>query len=479
MLTTQSAIHPRPTFGSSVAKRGTQMTLDQLKRWLITRSNFIDQRAVVQKAGAPVNSMMLAAGAAYTGWNAYKAKPEDRRKTLIRDVLVLTAAIGGSVLAAKRFKPIAEEGELLVESALKNLGILKEKGSLTQGAKDFQDAFGHTPLLDTLKKHFKGFKEKDTLTTKDLETLYDKIAATSKVGKEKVGQVFEMLFDNGEGFKQEMLEALKFFGIGGIGVLSGIGGGLLANKINGVNDRDAVPNMIKEGIFQFVANIALCAVGAGAALCLLNADQWAPGKTAKRIAGNFTGFVNNSPLKKLYRTGIVMMGLCLGIFGGSHIANYVGQKYVNPLLDKLQGKQPSPEQSTGKRKLEVCDMMLHMDDVPTAMAIAGTAVLGPWIIPFFPISGYRAGIGYRNDESAKKGKAAANAQNTPGTSVSHRFTYPTGFAVQGAGMQHQPPFASYYSHPSQWAGQTTGPAGYSMGVQPFGQMQPPVNRFRY
>lgn len=479
MLTTQCASpKTQPTFGSRAAiQRGTG---DALKRWLITRSNYIDQRAVVQWAGNPVNKMMWGVGAAFTAWNTAKAKPEDRWKTLIRDGLVLTAAIGGSILAARRFKPLAQEGELLVESAKKNLGLKLEKGTLTDGAKEFKKAFANTSLRKELKAHFKDLKDTHAFKTADLEKLYDKIASVPGIGKKRVNEVFEMLFDNGEGFQEEMKEALKFFGIGGIGVLSGIAGGLVANKINGVNEPDTIPNMIKEGIFQFVANIALCAVGAGAALGLLNSDKLLSGKPAE-IAGKFTGFINNSPLKKLYRTGIVMLGLCLGIFGGSHIANYVGQKYVNPLLDKLQGKSPSPERATGKRKLEMCDVMLHLDDVPTAMAIAGTAILGPWIIPFFPVSGYRAGIGYRNDGSNKNPKVATAPKPTMPPGMQNRFAYPSAYPLQGDGLQSQPSFASYYPQANAFNWGT----GVSQGSfqrpqsQPIWPRQGASNQFRY
>jgi hypothetical protein len=336
--------------------------------------------------------MMIAAGAGYTAWHVLKEQPEERRKTFIRDSLVLTGAIGGSILAAKRWKPLEEEGALLVEHA-KN--ALKSDGF----NKDFPE------VVQRLKQKFESLSDEHFLTKKDLEKLYEEIAAIPEVGHKKVGEVFEKLFDDGEGFQDEMKEALKFFGIGGIGVLGGIGGGMVANQINNVHEKWTVPNMIKEGIFQFVANIALCAVGAGAALGVLNSDELLGGKSALYPAAKaFTDSINNSPLKKLLRTGIILMGLSLGIVGGSHIANYVGSKWVNPLLDKLQGNPPSLKGLDDTRRLEVCDVVLHADDIPTAAAIAGTAILGPWIIPFFPVSGYRAGIGYRNDPASKAQK---------------------------------------------------------------------------
>lgn len=378
--------------------------------------NYIDQASVVKKYGAPVNYLMLLAAAGVTGYHTLQAQPEEKKKVLIRDALVLSATVGGTIFASggllafkqllnpklteetvngfkglikQGMKPLQDEGENLLERMSKSLPKLKEA----------EEKISKT-LLDKLEGIHTAKKDQEHFTKEELHKIYELIKEHEP---KKVNDIFGKIFGEDGGLWDEIVEAKDFFVIGALGVLSGIGGGLLANKINGVKDPEKVPNMVKEGIFQFVANIGMCAVGAGSALALMNPAGWAP-ESLKKPAEKITYAFHKAPGNKLYRFGGVLAGLSVGILGGSHIANYVGQHYVNPMLDKIQGKESRPPEEQGKRHIEGMDMVLHVDDIPTAAAIAGTAILGPWIMPFFPVSGYKAGIGYRNDEKAKKSK---------------------------------------------------------------------------
>ncbi len=71
----------------------------------------------------------------------------------------------------------------------------------------------------------------------------------------------------------------------------------------------------------------------------------------------------------------------------------------------LNTRQP---QNAEKRKIEFSAAILHLDDVPTAMALTGVKIIEPVILLFFAFSGYRTGIGYRNDASAHKPQRASN-----------------------------------------------------------------------
>jgi hypothetical protein len=425
--------------GASVAQAGESFK-DKLARGMVIRGNYIDQGAVVRKYGWPVNYMMLAAAAGVTGYHTWKAQPEEKKKVLTRDALILGATVGGTIFASggllafkqllkpnmvvnetvegfkgfllQGMKPLHAEGESLMKEVADNFKVANKIG----------DQSVSKELYESVKKHLEVKKdewlpENHVFSLDDLRKIYNDV---KKYEPKKVNEIFNKIFAGEEGLKEEVQEASEFFAIGLLGVLSGIGGGLLANKINGEKDPEKTPDMVKEGIFQFVANIGMCAVGAGSALALMNPKGWAP-KALEKPANAVTEFFHHSAGSKLYRFGGVLAGLSVGILGGAHIANYVGRHYVNPVLDKIQGKESKPPEEQEKRHIEGMDMVLHVDDIPTAAAIAGTAILGPWIMPFFPVSGYRAGIGYRNDEKAKqKNKPEAK---TPQVNTANSATY--------------------------------------------------------
>lgn len=512
-LPLQKPLLPNQTMVRFAGNPVQNLTLGQkATRFLSVYGNYIDQRAVVQRFGWPVNRAMVAAGVGLTGWHAFKAQPEERKKVLVRDALVLGGTIGGTILAsgglvglkqlvtpielvehkvgeklgekAKALalygaKPLAEEGKHLVEEAKKSIDKLP--GEIENL---------HPQVVQTLKNHLDNLGDEAELSTQKLKNLYDKLF---EFEPKRVGEIFEKIFDENEeevlkgglkkesALKKEIGEAINFFGIGAIGVLSGIGGGLVANKINGVKDPEKTPNMVKEGIFQFVANIGMCAVGAGSALVLMKPNEWidkvSSSESVRKAAKTVDQIFNHSAGSKLYRFGGVLAGLSVGILGGAHIANYVGRHWVNPALDKIQGKPSKPPEQQGKRHIEGMDMVLHVDDIPTAAAIAGTAILGPWIMPFFPVSGYKAGIGYRNDESAKKSKdkkqnfgklpgmvpgqdALSQAASTTNKAFAAGGNSP--FSQTGFGMSAVPPQAFGQQRPN---------SPFSNYASPFGQFR--------
>lgn len=395
-----------------------------LAKTLSVWGNYIDQASIVRKSGRPVNWMMITAASGLTGYHFWKAQPEEKKKVLTRDALVLGAAVGGTMFAAgglaafrqlvnPKFIPaVAKDAPFLKKFILQGAKPLHAEGEeLAKHAKAYLEKLSqpegnkiHSDLRQFLEEKLGKLKDDYTFSRDELGEIYDNI---KKYEPEKVSKIFTQLFSGNEGLVHEVQEAMEFFGIGLAGVLSGIGGGLLANKINGLKDPEKTPDMVKEGIFQFVANIGMCAVGAGSALALMSPEEWAPkiSEKLKKPAEKVTEFFHESAGSKVYRFGGVLAGLSVGILGGAHIANYVGRHYVNPVLDKIQGKESKPPEAQEKRHIEGMDMVLHVDDIPTAAAIAGTAILGPWIMPFFPVSGYRAGIGYRNDEKAKQKNA--------------------------------------------------------------------------
>ena len=135
--------------------------------------------------------------------------------------------------------------------------------------------------------------------------------------------------------------------------------------------KEKVPNKIKEGTYQYLANIFLCNVGAGTALAILE-KCGVKGKTPRAL-GMIAGIITT------------------GIIGGSAIANAIGNKIINPIF-----KKEKTNNLYNERRPEALDIGLHVDDIATVAIMSGLKWIEPALPIMYAISGYRAGIGYRN-----------------------------------------------------------------------------------
>lgn len=159
---------------------------------------------------------------------------------------------------------------------------------------------------------------------------------------------------------------MSVFGL--IPVLGGIAGGIAGDRLTCDDYRDKIPNKIKEGAYQYLANIFLCNIGAGAALGILEKMN-IKSKSARAL-----GMV----------TGIILTG----VIGGSAIANLIGRKVINRCFKHQNCNEAD-------RKPEPLDICLHSDDIATVAVMSGLKWIEPALPALYSISGYRAGIGYR------------------------------------------------------------------------------------
>lgn len=157
---------------------------------------------------------------------------------------------------------------------------------------------------------------------------------------------------------------------GAVPVAGGIAGGVVADKLTEKNWKDKVPNKIKEGIYQYLANIFMCNIGAGVALGIL--EKMNIKSKGARCVGMVSGI------------------LLTGVIGGSAIANFIGNKFINPLVSKDKKKDI--------RTPELIDLGLHTDDIATVSLLSGLKWIEPSLPLLYSVSGYRAGIGYRNSD---------------------------------------------------------------------------------
>lgn len=329
---------------------------------------YLDQPALVKGLSKAVPSIALTGAAAQTAVDTYSAPKECKKKIFIRDVLALSgalvgafAAIKGFKIGAKHFKGIEDHSELISS---------KIDGVLTLLNKDSASASSVKKIKDEKYVSFKQMKELfNSLKEKINEVIPDSHAETAKEIFKKLGH-------------------LSF--IGALPVIGGVAGGVAADKINGANIAKTSKNKIKEGFYQYLANIALCNIGAGAALAVM--DKLKIKSNGVRLAGMLTGIAS---------VGIV--------FGGT-IANFIGKNIINPLLE---GPVQCPEKGrrhrhqrhnmfkniNSERKPELLDVGLHVDDVASVGFLAGIKWVAPILPVLYAISGYRAGIGYRNGEA--------------------------------------------------------------------------------
>ena len=167
--------------------------------------------------------------------------------------------------------------------------------------------------------------------------------------------------------------------LGFIPVVGGILGGIVGDKFTEPKWKENIPDKIKEGTYQYLANIFLCNIGAGIALGLMEkANIHSKTHRALGMVGGITA---------------------TGIIGGSAIANVIGNKLINPIFG-----QKSEKGVYSERKPEALDIGLHTDDIATVAVMSGLKWIEPALPIMYSISGYRAGIGYRNVNKCNKTK---------------------------------------------------------------------------
>ncbi len=167
---------------------------------------------------------------------------------------------------------------------------------------------------------------------------------------------------------KEIFKEIKYLSLMGLmPVAGGVTGGVIGDALTDKQWKKKLPDKIKEGAYQFLANIFLCNVGAGAALGIM--EKFKIKNKSARAAGMICGIT------------------ATGIVGGNCIANFIGKKCIDPLFKNA---------SASGRKPEALDVGLHVDDIATVAVLSGLKWIEPALPILYSISGFRAGIGYRN-----------------------------------------------------------------------------------
>ncbi len=346
---------------------------------------YIDQPALIKKAYNAMPPVLIAGATAYGLYDTFNNKKvkegeESRLKRFIKNASVLTGTVAATLIFGKKFIELPHVHKCGINSVIKGLEG-ESKATLT-------------PLLNRVKggdilpygdiaKLYYGLKDKG-------KNLMDKVIPSGHShhhhghdhGKKQgfIGRTFDNLFGKFLEKYPEFHEIKNLSILGTIPVLGGIAGGIIGDKLAGEKVKETLPNKIKEGTYQYLANIVLCNVGAGAAL----------------LAVNQTKYKRSKPVKFF---GMLAGILAVGVAGGSLIANFIGKNVINPLVDSEKNikKDNSLKGLYNERVPEAVDIGLHIDDVASAGFLSGLNIVAPALPVLYSVSAYRAGIGYRNN----------------------------------------------------------------------------------
>lgn len=318
---------------------------------------YLDQPRLVSKFSKAVPAILVGTGCAYT-YNHVSKSPEDKKMNeFIKTSCVLTGTIASALIATRGLGKISLSPKIDIK-----------KWNIEQNE-----------LINKFLNHNKVSKE----VSKILEKAKEKILNFNEVGK-----VFSELEKSQEGTnfvrkfvpEPELKTSKDIFGeikrlsmIGLVPVLGGVLGGFIGNKLTDKNWKNKIPDIVKEASYQYLANIFLCNVGAGGALAIM--EKAKVQSKGQKALGMFAGIV------------------LTGIVGGSAMANFIGRKCIDPFFNKNCQKDSN---FCSKRTPEALDVSLHVDDVATIGVMSGLSWIEPALPILYSISGFRAGMGYRN-----------------------------------------------------------------------------------
>lgn len=329
---------------------------------------YLDQPKLIHKFEKSVPAVLIAGGALYTLHHISHTPDKKKDKVITQSVITMMATIASALAApkicAKIFKEAHPHAEInmpaKIDEFIKTNKISEESKRILQKAKE---KILKPKEIKTIIEEFKTDEAKSFINAED-GLIPDPENIDSKHIFSEIGK-------------------LSLLGL--IPVLGGISGGILGDALTEKNWKKKIPDKIKEGSYQYLANIFLCNIGAGLALALLEKAN-IKSKTSRALG---------------MTAGIAITG----VIGGSAIANLIGKTFIDPLFKEHHRHvhlHNHHKKLYSERKPELLDVGLHLDDVATVGVMSGLKWIEPALPILYSISGYRAGIGYRNGEKSPK-----------------------------------------------------------------------------
>ena len=323
-----------------------------------TFGKFLDQPILIAKLNKKMPAIMaIGSGFAlskYTKDNFKKANEEKKdiklvQKEILKKGIILSSAVVSALCAPKVASFITKRTPLDTVEKVKE----KNKELIDTFVKNHKINSGNIKILNKAKEQILSFKEVKSLN--------------EKYGK---NEFFKKLIPDPENIAaKDIFSEIGYLSIyGAIPVVGGILGGIGADIVQKNDYKKNIQDKICEGIYQYLANIFMCNIGAGVALGILEKLK-ITSKSARAIG---------------MTTGIILTG----VIGGSKIANFISKKIVQPMI--------CPNKEQKERKPELVDIGLHTDDIATVSLLSGLKWIEPVLPVLYSVSGYKAGIGYRN-----------------------------------------------------------------------------------
>lgn len=329
---------------------------------------YLDQPALVKSLYNRVPGFMALGSAGYCAYDTFKSSKQERKDNFVRSFFTVSFTALSALVATRGLKIGKKQlFEGLIELPHinhKNINeVLKNLNKNNETQRRLSNLVQKTKNNQILK-----FREVKFLN-RELEKLHPNKKLINKVIP---GHHTHDSF--------EELRRLSILGL--IPIIGGVSGGITGDKITRNSWKHNLPNRLKEGIYQYLSNILLCNIGAGVAL--YGMKKAGIKSTKAKVIGLFSGV------------------LVIGVYAGNAISNYIGKKLVNPFIDHHSHNHSCnhncKNNPNNNRRPELIDIGIHIDDLISVGFIAGFKWIGP-ILPFlYSISGYRAGIGYRNGD---------------------------------------------------------------------------------
>lgn len=313
---------------------------------------YLDQPILTAKINKNVPHMLALGSGAVLAKNIYNAPEGKKTKMGFKSAIILSAT-ALSAIAAPRIAAKITGRKMSATLAQ----VMEENANIVD---NYLKTNPDTPLRGILEK-----TKTNLLSLNEIKELF-------KTNKELANKLIPPP-DNITA--KDIFREIGYLSIyGAVPVAGGILGGISADAMTEKQWKRRVPNKINEGIYQYLANIFLCNIGAGVAL----------------------GFLEKLNIKSKTARCIGMIGgiLLTGVIGGSVMANYIGNKIINPVIMKNHKEE--------KRTPEILDLSLHTDDIATVSLLSGLKWIEPSLPLLYSVSGYRAAIGYRNAPNKNK-----------------------------------------------------------------------------
>ncbi len=315
---------------------------------------FLDQPILISKLERSMPLLLSSAATLALAKDARDVfqKTQDKkeaRKTVFSHAVVLASSVFSALMAPKIASKITKR------NPLPSMDMVKKQNA------DLIEKFIKDNNLDKKTLNILNKAKENTLSLNEVNNLLQKIKDNSFIQK--------LIPDPINIKAKDIFSEIGYLSIyGAVPVVGGVVGGICADMLTKEDYKKKVPDKINEGVYQYLANIFMCNVGAGTALAILEK----------------AGITSRSARAIGMTLGIILTG----VIGGSKIANFISQKILAPVF--------TPKTKPKDRTPELLDLGLHTDDIATVSLLSGLKWIEPMLPVLYTVSGYRAGIGYRN-----------------------------------------------------------------------------------